>query len=176
MATWMIDAVHSHVEFSLDYMGLSTWRSGFRRLEGSLSFEEARPAEASVTASIDAASVDVVNERLYGQLMGADFFDKEHHPAITFRSTRVTPVDARRFKIAGDLTIKGTTRPVVLETEYRGQAKSPFTGKMVAAFRAETSIDKRDFGLAWNAPVETGATYVGERLTIVLHIAAQRQD
>jgi polyisoprenoid-binding protein YceI len=176
MATWSIDPVHSSVEFSLEYMGISTWQARFKTAELTLDFDPAAPARASVTAFVDVASIDVTNERLYGKLMEADFFDRDKHPKLQFRSTRVEAAGGNRYRVAGDLTIKGVTRPVVLDATYGGQAKSPFSGKMVAAFRAETRVNRGDFGLQWNAAVETGGNYLGEAVHVTLAIAAVRQD
>jgi len=176
LPTWAIDPVHSSVEFSLEYMSMSLYRTGFRALEGMLHFDPARPADASVTASIPVASVDVTNERLMGRLMDPDLLGGKDHPTITFQSTRVEPVDPKHWKIAGDLTIHGITRPVVLDTHYTGQGKHPVSGKMVGTFRADTSIDRHDFGVTFNAPLEGGGTYVGPRVSISLLIVAVRQD
>ena len=177
MATsWTIDPVHSSVEFSLDYMGFSTYRTGFRNLEGSLEFDPARPAAASVDASIPVASVDVTNERLMGRLMDADLLGGKDHPTITFRSTRVEALDPTHWKVTGDLTIHGVSRPVALDTRYLGQAMHPFSKKIAAGFRAETAIDRRDFGVTWNAAMDTGGAYLGEQVKISLAILALRQD
>src|SRR5919197_283901 len=174
LSTWTIDSVHSSVEFSLDYMGFSTYRTGFRALEGSLEFDAARPAASSVNASIPVASVDVTNERLMSRLMDADLLGGNDHPTITFRSTRVEVVDPTHWKVTGDLTIHGVARPVVLDTRYLGQATHPFAKKMAAGFRAETSIDRRDFGVTWNAAMDAGGAYLGERVQISLTILAAR--
>jgi polyisoprenoid-binding protein YceI len=176
LPTWTIDPVHSSVEFSLDYMGISTYRSGFRKLEGALRFDPARPAQSSVTASIQVASIDVTNERLMGRLMDPDLLGGKDHPTITFRSTRVESEDATHWRVSGDLTIHGVTRPVVLDTRALGQARSPFSGKMSGAFRAETTIDRRDFGVTWNAALDTGGAYLGERVHVSFLILAARQD
>jgi polyisoprenoid-binding protein YceI len=146
LATWTIEPVQASVEFSLDYMGLSTYRTGFRALEGSLEVDAAWPAASSVNASIPVASVDVTNDHLMSRL------------------------------IDPDLTIPGVTRPVVLDTRYFGQAKHPFSGKIAAAFRAETAIDRRDIGVTWNAAMDTGGAYLGERMQISPAIMAIRQD
>ena len=138
LATWTIDPVHSSVEFSLDYMGFTTYRTGFRALEGSLQFDAAQPAASSVTASIPVASVDVTNDRLMSRLMDLDLLGGKEHPTVTFKSTRVEALDPARWKVTGDLTMHGVTRPVVLDTRYLGQAKHPFSGKISAAFRALT--------------------------------------
>ena len=176
LPTWSIDPIHSSVEFTLEYMSMSLYRSGFRALEGTLRFDPARPAEASVSASIPVASVDVTNERLMGRLMDPDFFAGKDHPAITFQSTRVEPVDASRWRIAGDLTIHGITRPVVLDTRFLGHDKHPASGKTVGTFRADTEINRQDFGVTYRAPLESGGTYIGDRVHISLLIAAVRQE
>jgi polyisoprenoid-binding protein YceI len=176
LPVWAIDAVHSSVEFSLEYMSMSIYRSGFRTLEGSLRFDPARPAEGAVSVSIPVSSVDVTNERLMGRLMDPDLLGGKDHPTITFESTRVEPVSASHWKIAGNLSIHGVTRPVVLDTRYMGQGKHPVSGKTVATFRADTEIDRQDFGVTFRAPLETGGTYVGDRVHISLAIAAVKQD
>jgi len=168
--------VHSSVEFSLDYMGFSTYRTGFRALEGSLEFDPARPAASSVNASIQVASIDVTNDRLLSRLMDPDLLGGKEHPTITFKSARVETVDPAHWKVTGDLTIHGVARAVVLDTRYLGQAKHPFSGKIAAAFRAETAIDRRDFGVSWNAAMDTGGAYLGEQVKISLVIMAVRQD
>ena len=176
LPTWTIDPVHSSVEFSLDYMGFSTYRTGFRTLEGLLQFEAARPADSSVDASIPVASVDVTNDRLMSRLMDADLLGGTDHPTIAFKSTRVEALDPTHWKVTGDLIIHGVARPVVLDTRYLGEAKHPFSKKITAAFRAETVIDRRDFGVTWNAAMDTGGAYLGERVHISLAILAARQD
>ena len=176
LSTWTIDPVHSSVEFSLDYMGFSTYRTGFRALEGSLEFDPAQPAAASVSASIPVASVDVTNDRLMSRLMDPDLLGGKDHPTITFKSARVEVLDPGHWKVTGDLTIHGVSRPVALDARYLGQAKHPFSGKIAAAFRAETTIDRRDFGVTWNAAMDTGGAYLGERVQIALTIMAVRQD
>ena len=176
LSTWTIDPVHSSVEFSLDYMGFSTYRTGFRALEGSLQFDAARPAASSVNAAIPVASVDVTNDRLMSRLMDPDLLGGRDHPTITFKSTRVEALDSANWKVTGELTIRGVTRPVVLDTRYLGQAIHPFAKKMAAGFRAETTIDRRDFGVTWNAAMDTGGAYLGERVQISLTILAARQD
>jgi polyisoprenoid-binding protein YceI len=124
LSSWTIDPVHSSVEFSLDYMGFSTYRTGFRALEGALEFDPARPASARVNASIPVASVDVTNDRLMSRLMDPDLLGGKEHPTITFKSTRVEAVDTVHWKVTGDLTVHGVARSVVLDARYLGQAST----------------------------------------------------
>lgn len=174
--TWTIDPVHSSAEFSLAYMGITTYRTGFRSLDGMLRFDPAHPERASVTASIPVNSVDVTNERLMSRLMDADLLGGNDHPTISFRSTRVEPTDTARWKVTGDLTIHGVTKPVVLDTHFLGQGVHPFSKKVSAAFRAETAVDRSQFGVTWNAALDTGGPYLGERVNISIVILAARQD
>src|SRR5438128_74151 len=113
LSTWTIDPVHSSVEFSLDYMGFSTYRTGFRALEGSLEFDATRPDASSVTASIPVASVDVTNDRLMSRLMDPDLLGGKDHPTITFKSTRVEALDPAHWQVAGDRNIHGVAQPAV---------------------------------------------------------------
>src|SRR5262245_56876157 len=175
-STWTIDPVHSSVEFSLEYMGFTTYRTGFRALEGSLQFDADRPAASSVNASIPVASIDVTNDRLMSRLMDADLLGGKDHPTVTVTSTRTEPVDPSHWKASGEPSIHGVTRTVVLDTRYLRQGMHPFSKKTTAAFRADTTIDRRDFGVTWNATMDTGGAYLGERVQISLAILAARQD
>ncbi len=176
VSTWTIDPVHSSVGFTVRHLALTTFKGRFHTVTGVVEIDEANPRRSSVNAAVEIASIDIRGERLAGHVNSEQFFDAANHPQMTFRSTGVAPIDDRHWQIAGDLTIRGTARPVVLETEYLGQAKHPFSGKTVAGFRAETSINRVDFGLAWNVPMDTGAQYVGEEVRISLEIEAVRQD
>jgi len=120
--------------------------------------------------------VDVTNERLMSRLMDADLLGGNDHPTISFRSTRVEPTDAARWKVTGDITIHGVTKPVVLDTHFLGHGVHPFSKKVSAAFRVETAVDRSQFGVTWNAALDTGGPYLGERVNISIVILAARQD
>lgn len=176
VSTWAIDPVHTSVEFGVQHLAISTYRGRFRTVEGTLRVDEANPANSSVEATIDAASIDITQDRFLGHVLSPDFLDAQSYPAITFRSTRVERVDDTHWNVTGDLTLHGQTQPVLLKTAFLGQATHPFSKKTVAAFHAEAEIDRGAFGLKWNVPLDTGAQYVGERVTITLHIEAIKQD
>ena len=173
-ATWSIDASHTHVEFAVRHMMIATVKGRFAEVEGTIVFDEASPAESRVEVSIPAASIDTKEPTRDAPLRSADFLDAETHPYLTFRSTRVESDGRGRFTAHGDLTIRGVTRPVTLEGEYLGTNTSPY-GFRVAGFTAVTRINRSDFGLNWNAALETGGVLVADEVKIVLEIEAVRQ-
>jgi polyisoprenoid-binding protein YceI len=172
---WRIDPVHSSVEFAIEHLAISTFRARFKEVRGELQFEEATPLESSVSVTIPVKSIDAVGDRLLARLFDGEFFDAENHPDLVFRSTGVEAAGERKYRVKGELTIKRTTRPVVLEVDYVGQATSPFGGQRVASFRAKTELDRGDYDLKWNAKLDTGANYLGERVKIELFLEASRR-
>jgi polyisoprenoid-binding protein YceI len=176
VTTWTIDPTHTIAAFTVKHLGISSFRGKFRTVEGTITLDEANPAGSSVTASIKTDSIDVPGDRFYGHMVSDDWFSAEKYPEITFRSTRVERQDDTHWLVTGDLTLHDVTRPVVLATEYLGQSVHPFSKHTVAAFHAETEIDRTDFGLNWNAAMDAGMKYVGEQVQITLDIEAVRQD
>jgi polyisoprenoid-binding protein YceI len=173
--TWAIDGAHSNVEFAVKHMMIATVKGSFQQVEGTVAFDEARPEAASVNARIDASSITTHNEMRDNHLRTNDFFNAEKWPHITFDSTRVEPAGAGEYKVYGDLTVRDVTKPVVLHTEYEGQIKDGY-GKQRAAFTATTEINRKEFGINWNAALEAGGVAVGDKVKITLHIAAVLQD
>lgn len=176
VSTWSIDTVHSSALFAVEYMGIALFKGRFATVEGTISLNEADPDSSSVNAAIDVKSIDVKNDRLYGHLMGDMFFDAEQYPQITFQSAKVAKRSDTRWTISGTLGMHGVSKPVMLDTEYLGQAKHPFSGQIRAAFRATTSINRDDWNLSWNAAMDTGAKYVGEKVEITLEIMAGKEE
>ena len=174
LATWQIDPSHSTVEFAVKHLVFTTQKGRFSRVSGALRWDGADFSTASVEAEIDAASVETHDPQRDEHLRSADFFDAERYPTLTFRSTRVVPKGGDRFQLIGDLTIRGVTREVVLEAELGGQGGDPW-GNYRAGFSATTAIDRREFGLTWNAALETGGVLVGDQVKINLEIEAIRQ-
>ena len=174
-STWVIDPVHSFAEFSVKHMMVATAKGRFTTLEGTLQLDEANPANSSVVASIDVASIDTGEPKRDAHLRADDFFNVEQYPRATFRSTRIEPVDDEHAKVYGELTIRNVTRPVVFDVEFEGQGKDAY-GQQRAGFTAETAINRLDYGIKWNPALETGGFAVGNRVKLTLHIAAVRQD
>ncbi|MCB0060959.1 MAG: YceI family protein [Caldilineaceae bacterium] len=162
---WKIDSAHSEVIFSVRHMMISTVRGRFNTVNGTVEFDEVTPGNSSVNVEIDASSIDTREQQRDDHLRSPDFLDVANYPTIAFVSKRVEAVDENHGKIVGDLTIHGVTKEVVLETEYAGQAKSPW-GTTSAGFSAKTKINRKDFGLGWNATLETGGVLVGEEIKV----------
>lgn len=175
VSTWAIDPVHSDAGFAVKHMMVATVRGRFRDLEGKVHINEADPTQSWVAASIDAASIDTAQPDRDAHLRSDDFFNAEQYPHMTFRSKGVEQVDDTHWKVIGDLTIRDVTKEVVLDTEYEGQIKDAF-GKQRAAFTAQTELNRKDFGLNWNGLIETGGVIVGDKVRVLLNIAAVRED
>jgi len=171
---WQIDPSHTTVEFAVKHMMISTVKGQFSGVTGALTLDEADPSRSSVNIEIDAASLTTRDERRDGHLRSPDFLDAENYPKLSFVSTKVEALDGDRLRVSGDLTIRGITTPVVLMATYQGQSTSPW-GMTVRGYSAETTINRTDFGLLWNATLETGGILVGESVKISLEIEAIRQ-
>jgi polyisoprenoid-binding protein YceI len=171
--TWVIDTSHSAVEFVARHLMVSKARGRFDDFHGELHVAD-RPEDSSVTVEIAAASVSTGDPRRDGHLASADFFDVERYPTITFRSTGVRPVGGTRYEVDGELTVHGVTRPVTLDTEYKGSARDPF-GSDKVLFSASTEVDREDFGLTWNKSLETGGVLIGKKVRIELEVQADLQ-
>jgi len=168
--TWNIDPAHSVAEFKVKHMMISNVKGQFTRLNGVLTLNEADPAKSSVEATIEAASIHTRDDQRDAHLKSADFFDVEKFPTLTFKSTKVTPAGDGELKVAGDLTIHGVTRNVVFNVEGPTAAGKDPWGNTRRGLSATTKINRKDFGLNWNAALETGGILVGEEVTITLDI------
>ncbi|HEX6060136.1 MAG TPA: YceI family protein [Gemmatimonadaceae bacterium] len=175
--TWTIDPAHTAVEFSVRHMMISTVKGRFGDVAGTLAIDPARPDRSSASIDIAAASIDTRTGQRDAHLRSPDFFDVERFPAITFRSRRVEGAWARPgdvFRVVGDLTIRDVTREVTLDATFEGTGRDPWGGERTS-FGAETTIDRRDFGLGWNQALEAGGVLVGNDIRIRLEVQAVRQ-
>lgn len=169
--TWSIDPAHSHVEFAVRHLMISTVKGRFGVVTGTLTTDESDPPKGEVEVSIDASSIDTREAQRDAHLKSADFFDVERFPAITFRGSRISDVSGDRFKLTGDLSIHGVTREVTLDVTSEGRGKDPWGGER-AGFSATTKIKRSEFGLTWNQVLETGGIAVGDEIKIALDIEA----
>lgn len=168
-----IDTAHARAGFVARHLMVSKVRGGFSGVTGEITVAE-DPTASSVTATIDATTIDTGQADRDTHLKSPDFLDVEKFPTLSFRSKRIANVDGNTFTLVGDLTIKDVTREVELEVEYEGVAVNPW-GKEVIGFTARTEIDREDFGITWNVALETGGVLVGKKVTIEIEAEAIRQ-
>jgi polyisoprenoid-binding protein YceI len=155
-------------------MMISTVKGRFSGVAGTIEGDLPNLTTARIEATIDVATIDTREAQRDGHLRSADFFDAEKFPQITFRSTRIHAASDNEYKLAGDLTIRGVTREVVLDATFEGIGKDPW-GNERAGFSAEATIDRKDFGLVWNAVLETGGILVGDKVKMGIQVEAIRQ-
>ena len=166
--TWAADPVHSNVSFEVEYAGVSIFRGSFRDFDATLE-------GSTLNGSARVASVDVKDEQLSGHLQSPDFFDAERHPEIAFRTDGLSVADGATIAGPGELTIKGVTRPVALKGRLgSAQSVDPF-GRERLGLTLETTIDRNEFGVSWNAPNQSGGNYLGDEVTLKAELTFVRQ-
>lgn len=170
--TYALDTTHSQANFQVRHAGISKVRGTLAIAAGTITVGEDLES-TTVNAELDAASVNTGDANRDNHLRSADFWDAENQPTWTFTSSSIA-TDGDDYVIAGDLTINGVTKPVKLETEFTGTATDPF-GNSRAGFEAETEISRKEFGLTWNAALETGGVLVGDKIKIALDLSAIKQ-
>ena len=171
--TWTIDPGHSSITITARHLMVSKVRGNLTDFEGTIQVGE-RPEESSVEVSIDAASVNTSNPQRDEHMRSPDFLDVESFPKIEFRSTKTELVGDNTLRVQGDLTVRGITKPVVLDVEYLGVSIDPF-GNTKSHFAATTELDREDWGMTWNMALETGGVLVGKKLQVELDIQAVHQ-
>ncbi|NYJ03474.1 polyisoprenoid-binding protein YceI [Nocardioides thalensis] len=167
---YTLDTSHSRLGFVARHAVVTKVRGQFADWEGTAHIDAANPAASSVSLTIRPASVSTGSADRDGHLQSADFFDVEKHPEWTFTSTEVSR-DGDDWTITGDLTIKGITNPVTIEFEENGSAKDPF-GNVRVGFEGSTTVNRKDWGLTWNAALETGGVLVSEKIKLEFDISA----
>lgn len=165
--TWTIDPAHTNVEFGVRHLMISTVKGRFGDVSGTVTLDLTRPAEGHVDVTISAASIDTRNGDRDSHLRSPDFFDVARFPTLRYVSRKVEPVGNGTFRVTGDLTIRDVTREVPLLATLEGQGRDPWGGERVA-FSATGKVNRTDFGLVWNAALETGGVVVGEEVKLVI--------
>src|SRR3954451_1995389 len=169
--TYVLDPTHTRIGFVARHAMITKVRGQFTEFEGKAHLDFDNPANSAAELTIQVASVDTHNAQRDGHLRTNDFFDAENYPEITFRSTGVEPIDDEHYRVTGDLTIKGITKPVSVDFEYAGTAVDPF-GNTRAGFEGSVQINRRDWGVEWNAPLEAGGVLVSEKVTLEFEVSA----
>jgi len=173
-STWEIDPAHSNVQFGVRHMMISTVHGKLPKLTATATGDEKDPAQAGVQASIDVASIDTGDEKRDAHLKSPDFFDAEKFPTITFKSTKVEAAGDRRYKLHGDLTMHGVTKPVVLDVEATPEVKG-MRGETRAGARATTKINRKDFGISWSKSMDGGGVVVGDEVEVTIDVEAVKK-
>jgi polyisoprenoid-binding protein YceI len=170
--TWQIDPAHTNVEFSVRHMMISNVKGQFQKTSGTITINGNDPTSAKIDATIDAASINTRVDKRDAHLKSPAFLDVDKFPTITFKSTKVEAAGPGKWKVTGDLTLHGVTKPVVLDVEGTGTPITDPMGNTRAGASATTKIDRKDFGLVWNQPLETGGVMVGDDVAISIDVEA----
>jgi len=171
MSTYKIDPAHSTAQFVVRHMMITNVRGAFSNIQGTIDWDAANPGNTSIEAVIDATTIHTQEAARDAHLKSADFLDVEKYPTITFKSTSVESTGDDEVSVTGDLTIHGVTKPVVLKVEGpTAEGKDPWGNARIGA-SAHTKIKRSEFGLTWNATLETGGILVGDDLKIELEVS-----
>jgi len=169
-SAWKLDPAHSSAQFSVKHLAISTVRGAFSSVNGSVNFDDKDVSKSTVDVAIDVNSIDTRQPDRDKDLKSDKFFDATNYPTITFKSTKVEQAGAGKLKVTGDLTIRGTTKSVILDVEGpTAPVKDPW-GNNRAAASATTKVNRQDFGVKWNAKLDNGGVVVGDDVAIVIDI------
>src|SRR5882724_6187885 len=170
-SVWDVDSSHSSTEFSVRHMMVSTVKGRFDKVAGTVNLDDKTPTKSTIELTIDASTIDTHEPKRDGHLKSPDFFDVAKYPTITFKSTKIEKSGKGKFKVTGDLTMHGVTKPVTLMVEGPSPAvKNPFGG-MSSGASASGKINRKDWGLTWNKPLESaGGVLVGDEVTLDVNL------
>jgi len=168
---YTLDAAHTRIGFVARHAMVTKVRGAFNEFEGTAHFDGADPSKSSTKVTIKAASVDTRNADRDAHLRSNDFFAMEQYPEISFASTSVEQLDDTTFRVTGDLTIKDVTKPVAIDFEYAGAVNDPW-GNLRVGFEGAVTVNRKDWGVNWNAALEAGGILVSEKVTLEFEISA----
>ena len=168
LSTWNIDPAHSAAEFKVRHMMISNVKGKFSGLSGSLKLDETDYTHSSIEVSIPSASVSTVDDKLDAHLKNEDFFDVKKFPTLTFKSTSIRSTGDHDYEVTGDLTIRGVTKSVTLSVNDLSEPSKDPWGNLRIGLSGSAKVNRKDFGLVWNAPLEFGGVLVGDEVTITL--------
>ena len=174
VTTWTVDPTHSLVEFAVKHLMISTVRGRFGDVKGTVLYNEADPKQSTVEIEIPTASIDTRAEQRDAHLKSPDFFHVEQHPTMTFKSKRIDGDVNGEFKLVGDLTIRDTTKEVVLDAEFQGRTRDPWGGERLG-FEATGKLNRKDFGLNWNQALDAGGWVLGDEIKMTIAVELLKQ-
>jgi polyisoprenoid-binding protein YceI len=173
--TYVFDGAHSRIGFVARHAMVTKVRGAFNEVDGTGFFDAANPSNSKVEVTIEAASIDTRNADRDAHLKGNDFFDMEKYPKIHFVSTSVEQVDSNTFRVTGDLTIKGVTKPITFDLEYTGSAKDPFGNNRIG-FEGRVTVNRKDWGVNFNVALEAGGVLVSEKVDLEFELSAIKKE
>ncbi|MCC3357245.1 YceI family protein [Bacillus sp. REN16] len=172
---WAVDASHSSIDFSVKHMMIAKVKGSFENFEATIEADPTDLTTANIVFKVDLTSINTKNADRDNHLRSADFFDVENHPSMTFKSTSIVKTDDGEYDLTGDLTIRGTTKKETFKVVFEGAGKDPW-GNEKAGFSASGSLNRSDYGLVWNAALETGGVLVGDQVKISIEIEAGKAE
>ncbi|NWJ44568.1 MAG: YceI family protein [Chloroflexi bacterium] len=172
---WNIDGGKSAIVFGVKHLMFSTVKGRFHKISGMVDWDEENPANSIIEATVDTGSIQTDDKSRDKHLRSEDFFDVKHYPYMTFKSTKVKPLGHNKYRLIGNMTIKTVTKEVTFEVDYAGRKSNAFEGNF-SAFRATAQINRKEFGLVWNAAIEAGGVAVGDQIKIELLINTARES
>ncbi len=170
---WVVDPTHSSVDFSIRHMMFTNVKGSFHTYDATIEADPTDLTSANISFSVDLASVDTKNADRDNHLRSADFFDVESKPKMSFTATKIEKKDEEEYSVTGDLTLNGVTKEETFTVTFEGQGKDPW-GNEKAGFSAEGTLNRSDYGLTWNAALETGGVLVGDKVKVSLQIQAAK--
>lgn len=174
MAKWAVDSTHSSIDFTIKHMMIAKVKGAFHTFEANIEADPADLTTANIQFNVDLASIDTRNEDRDNHLRTADFFDVENNPKMVFRSTRIVKKGEDEYDVTGDLTLHGVTRPETFSVTFEGAGKDPWGNEKVG-FSAQGTVKRSDFGLTYNALLETGGVLIGDDVKVSIEIEAAKQ-
>lgn len=174
--TWNVDTVHSELGFQVKHMMISKAKGAFNDFDAVVEADVDNLTDSKIELTIDAASIDTRNKDRDDHLRSGDFFDVENYPKITFVATDIQKKSDSDYDVTGDLTIRDTTKPVTADVTFEGQSKDPMSGNTVAGFSGSAKFSRKEFGLTWNAAVETGGVLIGDEIKVNFEIEAHKAE
>lgn len=174
--TWTIDTTHSSIEFVVKHMMISKAKGVFNIYDAKIKADPKDLTDATIEFSIDVNSIDTRQKDRDDHLRSADFFDVENHPHMTFQATDIKKKAENNYDVTGDLTIRGTTKPVTFDITFEGQSRDPMSGNEVVGFSGNGKLKRTDFGLTWNTALETGGVLVGDEVKINLELELHKEN
>lgn len=175
ISKWALDPAHSSVDFSIRHMMIANVKGAFHNFSATIEADPTDLTTATIEFTVDTASVDTRNKDRDAHLVSADFFDVENFPNLTFRATNIEKNDEGEYNVTGDLTLHGVTKQETFAVTFEGQGKDPWGNEKVG-FSATGSVNRSDYGLTWNAALETGGVLVGDKVKINLQLQAAKAE